>query len=161
MTGFSWRRQADFLPRAGLAILYRDTGNALRWHRRLEAKRLDLPPPVGRPPKLRGEIRTLVLRLARENPRWGYQRMVGELKGLGSTLSATTVRTWLKAAGLGTAGRRRGLSWREFVRAHRHTCSRSTSSRSRRSGCSGSTVLFFIELGRGRVHLAGCHFAWA
>jgi putative transposase len=77
----------------------------LRWHRRLVAKRWTGSRPVGRPP-MRREIRDLVLRRARENPRWGYQRLVGELKGLGVTLSATTVRTWLRAAGLGPAGRR-------------------------------------------------------
>jgi hypothetical protein len=44
-------------------------------------------PPIGR------EIRTLVLRLARENPPWGYHRIVGELKGLGISVSATTVRS--------------------------------------------------------------------
>jgi putative transposase len=76
-----------------------------RWHRRLVAKRWTGSRPVGRPP-MRREIRDLVLRRARENPRWGYQRLVGELKGLGVTLSATTVRTWLRAAGLGPAGRR-------------------------------------------------------
>jgi hypothetical protein len=62
-----------------------------------------------------------VLRLARENPRWGYQRIVGELKGLGGTVSATTVRAWLRAGGLGPVGTRRGVTWREFVRAHRHS----------------------------------------
>jgi hypothetical protein len=69
----------------------------LRWHRRLVARRWTYTRPVGRPP-LRREIRDLVLRLARENPRWGYPRMVGELKGLGITVSATTVRAWLRAA---------------------------------------------------------------
>jgi hypothetical protein len=48
---------------------------------------------------MRREIRALVLRLARENPRWGYQRIVGEVKGLGIAVSATTVRTWLQAEG--------------------------------------------------------------
>jgi hypothetical protein len=66
---------------------------------------------------MRREIRELVLRLARENPRWGYQRIVGELKGLGIAVSATTVRTWLQAEGLGPAGTRRGMTWGEFVRA--------------------------------------------
>ena len=59
----------------------------------------------------------LVLRLARENPRWGYQRIVGELQGLGLAVSATTVRKILRGAGIGPAGERAGLSWRAFLRA--------------------------------------------
>jgi putative transposase len=51
----------------------------------------------------------------------GYQRIVGELKGLGISVSAPTVRTWLRAVGLGPPGTRRGITWREFVRAHRHS----------------------------------------
>ena len=90
----------------------------LRWHRRLAAKRWTYGRRARRP-AIRREIRALVLRLARENPPWGYQRIVGELKGLGKTVSATTVRTWLRAAGLGPAGTRGGMTWREFVRTHR------------------------------------------
>src|SRR5437899_8955277 len=67
---------------------------------------------------MRGGIRTLVIRLARDNPRWGHQRIVGELRGLGMVVSATTVRTWLRAEGLGPAGTRGGMTWREFLRAH-------------------------------------------
>ena len=59
-----------------------------------------------------------MLRLARENPRWGYQRIVGELRGLGIEVSATTVRKLLRQARLGPAGERSGLSWRAFLRAH-------------------------------------------
>ena len=95
-------------------------GTLLRWHRRLLARRWTYARPAGRPP-MRREVRELVLRLARENPRWGYQRIVGELKGLGRAVSATTVRTWLREAGLGPAGRRRGMTWREFVRTHPHS----------------------------------------
>jgi hypothetical protein len=55
------------------------------------------------------------VRLARENPRWGYQRIVGELKGLNVMVSATTVKKILGAEGLGPTVRR-GQSWREFLR---------------------------------------------
>jgi putative transposase len=56
------------------------------------------------------------LRLARENPRWGYQRIVGELHGLGVQVSPASVRRILIDAGLGPAGRCGGISWREFIR---------------------------------------------
>ena len=92
----------------------------LRWHRRLVARQWAYPGQRGRPP-IRRDIRTLVLRLARENPQWGYQRIVGELKGLGFAVSATTVRNWLRKAGLGPAGRRGVMTWREFVRAHQRS----------------------------------------
>jgi len=87
----------------------------LRWHRRLVARRWTYPGRPGRPPIGR-EIRELVLRLARENPRWGYKRIAGELNGLGLAVSATTVRKLLRHAGLGPAGKRGSLSWREFLR---------------------------------------------
>jgi hypothetical protein len=90
----------------------------LRWHRRLVAKRWTYARPIGRPP-MRRQTRALVLRLGRENARWGYSRIVGELKGLGIAVSATTVRTWLRAAGPGPAGQRREVTWRDFIRAHR------------------------------------------
>jgi putative transposase len=88
------------LPRKAWSSFIITPHTLLGWHRRLVAKRWTYPHPVGRPP-IRREIRDLILRLAQENPRWGYQRIVGELKGLGATVSPTTVRTWLRAAGLG------------------------------------------------------------
>ena len=72
------------MPRARWPSFIVTPATLLRWHRRLVAKRWTYAHPVGRPP-MRREIRALVLRLARENPRWGYQRIVGELKALGST----------------------------------------------------------------------------
>jgi hypothetical protein len=63
------------------------------------------------------EVRELVLRLAQENRRWGCRRIAGGLNGLGFAVCATTVRKLLRQAGLGPAGDRPGLSWREFLRA--------------------------------------------
>jgi len=83
--------------------------------RRLVARCWTYPKrPAGRPP-IGSEIRELVVRLARENPRWGYQRIVAEIAGLGFAVSATTVRKLLRQAGLGPAGERAALSWREFI----------------------------------------------
>ena len=108
------------LPRTSWQSLMVTPATLLAWHRRLVAGRWTYARRVGRPP-IRQKIRDLVLRLARENPRWGYQRIVGELKGLGVAVSATTVRTWLRDAGLGPVGTRGGMTWREFVRTHRRS----------------------------------------
>ncbi len=78
------------LPRANWQSFVVTPTTLLRWHRRLVARRRTHPGRVGRPP-IGDEIRQLVLRLARENPRWGYQRIGGELRGLGFVVSATTV----------------------------------------------------------------------
>jgi putative transposase len=110
----------------------------LRWHRRLVARRWTYVGRSGRPP-IGGEIRELVLRFARENPRWGYQRIVGELNGFGLAVSATTVKRILREAGLRPAGSRSGLSWRAFLRQQARACSRSTSSPSRRLRSTGCT----------------------
>jgi putative transposase len=70
---------------------------------------------AGRPP-IGGEIRELVLRLARENRRWGYQRIAGELRALGFSVATTTIRKLPREARLGPAGQRAGVSWRECIR---------------------------------------------
>jgi putative transposase len=143
------------LPRALWQFFIVTPATLLRWHRRLVAKRWTYTRPGGRPP-MRREIRNLVLRLARENPRWGYPRIVGELKGLGISVSATTVREWLRAAGLGPAGKRRKTTWREFVRAHRQSLLAVDFFTVETIWLQRLYVLFFIELGSRRVHVAGC-----
>jgi hypothetical protein len=88
-----------------------------RWHRALlQGNRRRRGRPPGRPP-LAAETRSLILRMARENPRWGYMRIQGELLKLGISVSATTVANVLRASGLGPAPRRIGPSWSEFLRA--------------------------------------------
>ena len=143
------------LPRARWRSFIITPATLLRWHRRLVAKRWTYARRAGRPPMQR-EIRELVVRLARDNPRWGYQRIVGELKGLGMAVSATTVRTWLRAAGLGPVGTRHGMTWREFVRAHRHSMLAVDFFTVETIWLQRLYVLFFIELGSRRVHVAGC-----
>jgi hypothetical protein len=80
------------LPRSRCAVLRYHTGTLLRWHRHLVAKRWTYARRAWRPP-LRREIRGLVVRFARDNPVVGLRRIVGELKGLGMVVAATTVRT--------------------------------------------------------------------
>jgi transposase len=87
----------------------------LRWHRELARRRWYQPHRrPGRPP-VEAAARELIVRLARENPRWGYQRIVGELAKVGIMVSATTVRRTLARGGLKPAPRRDGPSWREFL----------------------------------------------
>jgi len=88
----------------------------LRWHRELVRRKWTHPRgKPGRPP-VDSEIRQLVLRLAGENPRWGYPRIAGELLKLGHRVSPSTVRRLLARAGLEPAPRRSGPSWRAFLR---------------------------------------------
>jgi transposase InsO family protein len=125
------------------------------WHRRLVARRWTYAGRPGRPSIRRG-VRELVVRLARENPRWGYQRIVGELKRLAITVSPTTVRKILRDAGLGPSGTRGGLTWREFLRAQGRTMIAVDFFTVDTVWLQRLYVLFFIELGNRRVHVAGC-----
>jgi putative transposase len=144
-----------FLPRARWRSFLITPATLLAWHRRLVAKHWTYARPPGRPP-IRREIRDLALRLARDNPRWRYQRIVGELKGLGFVVSATAVRTWLRKAGLGPVGTRRGMTWREFLRAHRRSMLAVDFFTVETIWLQRLYVLFFIELSSRRVHVAGC-----
>jgi putative transposase len=88
----------------------------LRWHRRLIARRWTYPHrQPGRPP-IEGEVRELIVRLARENTSWGYVRIVGALRKLGISVSATLVRSVLADAGIPPAPERDRQSWRTFLR---------------------------------------------
>jgi len=101
-------------------------------------------------------LRELVLRLARGNPRWGYQRIVGELSKLGFSLSPSTVRRLLASARLEPAPRRPELSWRAFLRRQAASMLACDFFTIETVTLRRLYVLFFIELGSRRVHLAGC-----
>jgi hypothetical protein len=78
------------------------------------------------------------------------------LKGLGIAVSATTVRAVLRSAGIGPAGKRGGMTWRDFVRAHARTMLAVDFFTVETSGLQRRYVLFFIGLASRRIHIAGC-----
>ncbi|MCA1853656.1 MAG: helix-turn-helix domain-containing protein [Beggiatoa sp.] len=128
----------------------------LRWHRELVRRKWTQPRrAVGRPP-VDGRVRELVLRLARENPRWGYPRIAGELRKLGLRVSPSTVRRLLLANGVGPAPRRSRPSWRQFLRQQAATMLACDFFTVETLSLRRFYVLFFIELESRRVHLAGC-----
>jgi putative transposase len=91
----------------------------LRWHRDIVRRRWaarSMRGRIGRP-ATRRNIRALVLRLARENPQWGYRRIHGELAGLGVKVAASTVWEILKKTGIDPAPRRAGPPWSQFLRS--------------------------------------------
>jgi putative transposase len=126
-----------------------------RWHRRLVAGAWTYPHRGHGRPTLDDGVRQLIIRLANENPRWGYQRLKGELLRLGVRVSATVIRSTLRRHGLDPAPRRTTTTWRKFLRQQAAGI----------VACDFFTVdtvwlrrlyvLFFIELDTRRVHLAG------
>jgi hypothetical protein len=147
---------AMHLPRPQRGLLLVSPRMLLRWHQALvQRKWRQSAGRVGRPP-LSPEIRELVLRLARENPRWGHRRICGELRKLGFIISPTSIRRLLSGVGLGPAPRRAGPSWREFLKSQAASM----------IACDFLTVetillrrfyvLFFIAHTSRRVWFAGC-----
>jgi putative transposase len=122
------RPKPDWADRAILAALARQLpavlrahrlvtpGTLLAWHRRLITRRWTYPGRPGRPGTSQ-DIRALVLRLAQENPAWGYRRVHGELSRLGHHISEATVRRILRARQPRPAPRNVDTSWRAFLRA--------------------------------------------
>jgi putative transposase len=119
------RRRDRLLLAAASGLLPRDRWSAflvspqtlLRWHRELVRRKWSYRRrSAGRPP-LDPAVRALVVRLGRENPRWGCIRIQGELRKLGIRVGATTIRSVLRRSGCGPAPRRGSPSWGEFLRA--------------------------------------------
>jgi transposase InsO family protein len=106
------------LPRRSWNAFLVRPDTLLHWHRRLVARSWTYPHRrPGRPP-ISGAVRELVVRLAQENPNWGYLRIVGELRKLDISISATSVRNILNNARVPPAPQRDRQSWRGFLRAH-------------------------------------------
>jgi putative transposase len=127
-----------------------------RWHRALVRRKWrQAAGRRGRPP-LSVEVRELVLRLARENPRWDHRRICGELAKLGLRVSPTSIRRLLAQARLEPAPRRSGPSWREFLRAQAASIVACDFFTVETAFLRRYYVLFFIEHASRRVWLAGC-----
>jgi transposase len=128
----------------------------LRWHRELVRRRWTFRRVArGGRPGLQAEVAALVLRLARENPRWGCRRIQGELAKLNLRASASTIRTLLRRHGLGPAPRRQGPTWSEFIRAQAHGILAFDFFTVDSLFLRTFYVLFAIEVGSRRIHILG------
>ncbi|WP_254550307.1 helix-turn-helix domain-containing protein [Catellatospora tritici] len=108
------------LPRALRAHRLVTPATVLGWHRRLVARHWTHRSRPGRPP-VDVAVARLVEQMARDNPGWGYQRIRGELRGLGHDVGASTIRRILKRLGVAPAPQRRDhTTWRRFLRTLRH-----------------------------------------
>jgi hypothetical protein len=87
------------LPRARWSCFFVKPETLLRWHRRLIAGAWTYPHGASGRPQLDADVQQLIIRLASENPRWGYQRIQGELQRLGVRVSATAIRATLRRHG--------------------------------------------------------------
>ncbi len=149
------RRLGRRLLRQVATIVTPDT--ILRWHRQLIARKWTFPPRrLGRPGIIKA-ISSLIVRMATENPGWGYTRIQGALKNLGHGVARSTVATVLKANGIPPAPDRPS-SWRTFLRAHWGAIAGAdffTTEVWTPRGLLTYYTLFVIDLRSRRVHVAG------
>jgi putative transposase len=143
------------LPRARWSCFFVKPETLLRWHRRLVAGAWTYPRlGQGRPP-LDHDVRQLIIRLARENPHWGYQPIKGELLRLDVRVSSTAIRTTLRHHGLDPAPRRASTTWRAFLRQQAAGIIACDFLTVETVWLRRLHVLFLIELDTRWVHLAG------
>lgn len=134
---------SSLIPRRRWAQVFLVTpATLLVWHRRPITRKRDYSKRRNRPGRAAtaSAVKALVLRLAKQNPRWGCRRIQGELVRLGHPVGSTTVREILTAAGIDPAPRRSGPAWRDFLTARKpRPSSPASSSTSTWPACTGST----------------------
>jgi putative transposase len=146
---------AKLLPRDRWPAFMVTPATLLRWHRELVARRWTYSHRRGSQRGLHDDIVELVLRLARENPRWGYLRVVGECRSLGVAVSAFSVRRILRRHHLGPAPRRGGPTWTQFLSGQVSGLLACDFFTVETVALTRLYVLFVVEVRRRRVHLAG------
>lgn len=105
---------------SGIVVIYGahrlvTPATVLGWHLRRVARHWSYPRRPGRPP-IDVAVARLVEQMARDNPGWGYQRIRGELRGLGHDIGASTIRRTLSRLGVPPAPSRRDhTTWRRFL----------------------------------------------
>jgi putative transposase len=141
------------LPRSAWRSFLVTPETLMRWHRTLVARKWTQPRGAGRPPLPPGTVE-LITRLARENPRWGYQRIQGELRKLGIRVSARSIRSVLRRHRLPPAPRRASTTWRAFLRSQASGILATDFFTVETVRLKTLYVLFVIEVGTRRVRLA-------
>src|SRR5450631_2522442 len=148
---------ARLIPRRRWAEVFPVTpATLLAWHRRLAARKYDTSKHrrPGRPATVRS-IAGLAVRLAHENPLWGYRRIHGELTKLGLTIAPSTIYEILRAAGIDPAPRRDGPTWRQFLHAQAAGILAVDFLHVDTVALTRLHVLVFIEHGTRRMHISG------
>jgi putative transposase len=146
------------IPQSAWAGLLVKPETVLGWHKQLVRRKWAAyrrRPRRGRPPTSE-ECRRLILRMARENPRWGYFRIRGELLKLGHSVAATTIRSILISAGIPPAGRRSEMTWKQFLAAHAETLLAADFFSVDTIFFKRLYVLIFVHLATRRVVAASC-----
>jgi len=143
------------LPRERWSAFFVRPETLLGWHRRMVRRHWTYPNTASGRPPVADDIQALIVRLAVENPRWGYQRIKGGLAGLGYYLSASSVRRVQRAHGIDPAPHLASTTWSSFIRLQAAGIVACDFFTVDSVWLARYSILFFIEVESRRVHLCG------
>jgi putative transposase len=141
------------LPRERWSSFVVTPTTLLRWHRELVRRKWTYRAKRTGRRTIDPQVRELVIRMAKENPRWGYVRIQGECRKLGIRVGASTIKRLLLREGLGPAPRRMGPSWSEFLRSQAEGILACDFLTVETMFLRTFYVLFFIEIATRKLHV--------